>query len=97
MCIRDSLSGVHVSGQTGHFPTGEGVTVLLVCGEAELLTFNVLGRLVVHGQGVLRLRHSIGAHFVLVANVVAVSYTHLDWNWWYKQVAYYMPYILGQQ
>ena len=20
-----------------------------------------------------------------------------DWNWWYKQVAYYMPYILGQQ
>ena len=20
-----------------------------------------------------------------------------DWDWWYKQVAYYMPYILGQQ
>ena len=20
-----------------------------------------------------------------------------DWNWWYKQTAYYMPYILGQQ
>ena len=20
-----------------------------------------------------------------------------DWNWWYKQVAYYMPYIRGQQ
>ena len=20
-----------------------------------------------------------------------------DWNWWYKQVAYYMPYVLGQQ
>ena len=20
-----------------------------------------------------------------------------DWNWWYKQVVYYMPYILGQQ
>ena len=73
------LSGVHVSGQTGHFPTGEGVTVLLVCGEAELLTCNVLGRLVVHGQGVLRLRHSIGAHFVLVANVV-VTIIHHDVN-----------------
>ena len=73
------LSGVHVSGQTGHFPTGEGVTVLLVCGEAELLTCNVLGRLVVHGQGVLRLRHSIGAHFVLVANVV-VTRIHHDVN-----------------
>ena len=70
------LSGVHVSGQTGHFPTGEGVTVLLVCGEAELLTCNVLGRLVVHGQGVLRLRHSIGAHFVLVANVVVTIIHH---------------------
>ena len=73
------LSGVHVSGQTGHFPTGEGVTVLLVCGEAELLTCNVLGRLVVHGQGVLRLRHSIGIHFVLVANVV-VTRIHHDVN-----------------
>ena len=73
------LGGVHVSGQTGHFPTGEGVTVLLVCGEAELLTCNVLGRLVVHGQGVLRLRHSIGAHFVLVANVV-VTIIHHDVN-----------------
>ena len=20
-----------------------------------------------------------------------------DWNWWYKQTAYYMPYILGEQ
>ena len=70
------LSGVHVSGQTGHFPTGEGVTVLLVCGEAELLTCNVLGRLVVHGQGVLRLRHSIGVHFVLVANVVVTIIHH---------------------
>ena len=20
-----------------------------------------------------------------------------DWDWWYKQVVYYMPYILGQQ
>ena len=70
------LGGVHVSGQTGHFPTGEGVTVLLVCGEAELLTCNVLGRLVVHGQGVLRLRHSIGAHFVLVANVVVTIIHH---------------------
>ena len=70
------LSGVHVSGQTGHFPTGEGVTVLLVCGEAELLTCNVLGRLVVHGQGVLRLRHSIGIHFVLVANVVVTIIHH---------------------
>ena len=70
------LSGVHVSGQTGHFPTGEGVTVLLGCGEAELLTCNVLGRLVVHGQGVLRLRHSIGAHFVLVANVVVTIIHH---------------------
>ena len=73
------LGGVHVSGQTGHFPTGEGVTVLLVCGEAELLTCNVLGRLVVHGQGVLRLRHSIGVHFVLVANVV-VTRIHHDVN-----------------
>ena len=70
------LSGVHVSGQTGHFPTGEGVTVLLGCGEAELLTCNVLGRLVVHGQGVLRLRHSIGVHFVLVANVVVTIIHH---------------------
>ena len=70
------LGGVHVSGQTGHFPTGEGVTVLLVCGEAELLTCNVLGRLVVHGQGVLRLRHSIGVHFVLVANVVVTIIHH---------------------
>ena len=70
------LGGVHVSGQTGHFPTGKGVTVLLVCGEAELLTCNVLGRLVVHGQGVLRLRHSIGAHFVLVANVVVTIIHH---------------------
>ena len=71
------LSGVHVSGQTGHFPTGEGVTVLLVCGEAELLTCNVLGRLVVHGQGVLRLRHSIGVHFVLGA-IVVVTIIHHD-------------------
>ena len=70
------LGGVHVSGQTGHFPTGEGVTVLLVCGEAELLTCNVLGRLVVHGQGVLRLRHSIGVHFVLVATVVVTIIHH---------------------
>ena len=73
------LSGVHVSGQTGHFPTGEGVTVLLVCGEAELLTCNVLGRLVVHGQGVLRLRHSIGVHFVLGA-IVVVTIIHHDVN-----------------
>ena len=71
------LSGVHVSGQTGHFPTGEGVTVLLVCGEAELLTCNVLGRLVVHGQSVLRLRHSIGVHFVLGA-IVVVTIIHHD-------------------
>ena len=70
------LGGVHVS-QTGHFPTGEGVTVLLVCGEAELLTCNVLGRLVVHGQGVLRLRHSIGVHFVLGA-IVVVTIIHHD-------------------
>ena len=74
------LSGVHVSGQTGHFPTGEGVTVLLVCGEAELLTCNVLGRLVVHGQGVLRLRHSIGVHFVLGAIVVVTTIIHHDAN-----------------
>lgn len=20
-----------------------------------------------------------------------------DWNWWYQQVAYYMPYILGER
>ena len=73
------LGGVHVSGQTGHFPTGEGVTVLLVCGEAELLTCNVLGRLVVHGQGVLRLRHSIGVHFVLGA-IVVVTIIHHDVN-----------------
>ena len=39
----------------------------------------MLGRLVVHGQGVLRLRHSIGAHFVLVANVV-VTIIHHDVN-----------------
>ena len=73
------LGGVHVSGQTGHFPTGEGVTVLLVCGEAELLTCNVLGRLVVHGQSVLRLRHSIGVHFVLGA-IVVVTIIHHDVN-----------------
>ena len=36
----------------------------------------MLGRLVVHGQGVLRLRHSIGAHFVLVANVVVTIIHH---------------------
>ena len=72
------LGGVHVS-QTGHFPTGEGVTVLLVCGEAELLTCNVLGRLVVHGQSVLRLRHSIGVHFVLGA-IVVVTIIHHDVN-----------------
>ena len=30
------LSGVHVSGQTGHFPTGEGVARLLGCGSNEL-------------------------------------------------------------
>ena len=73
------LGGVHVSGQTGHFPTGEGVTVLLGCGEAELLTCNVLGRLVVHGQSVLRLRHSIGVHFVLGA-IVVVTRIHHDVN-----------------
>ena len=73
------LGGVHVSGQTGHFPTGEGVTVLLGCGEAELLTCNVLGRLVVHGQSVLRLRHSIGVHFVLGA-IVVVTIIHHDVN-----------------
>ena len=70
------LGGVHISRQTGHFPTVEGVTVLLGCGEAELLTCNVLGRLVVHGQSVLRLRHSIGVHFVLVANVVVTIIHH---------------------
>ena len=73
------LGGVHVSGQTGHFPTGEGVTVLLGCGEAELLTCNVLGRLVVHGQSVLRLSHSIGVHFVLGA-IVVVTIIHHDVN-----------------
>ena len=36
----------------------------------------MLGRLVVHGQGVLRLRHSIGVHFVLVANVVVTIIHH---------------------
>ena len=20
-----------------------------------------------------------------------------DWEWWYKQVVYYMPFVLGQQ
>ena len=46
------LGGVHVSGQTGHFPTGEGVTVLLVCGNRDLLTISTLFVLPVHGQGV---------------------------------------------
>ena len=37
----------------------------------------MLGRLVVHGQGVLRLRHSIGIHFVLGA-IVVVTIIHHD-------------------
>ena len=37
----------------------------------------MLGRLVVHGQGVLRLRHSIGVHFVLDA-IVVVTIIHHD-------------------
>ena len=37
----------------------------------------MLGRLVVHGQGVLRLRHSIGVHFVLGA-IVVVTIIHHD-------------------
>ena len=39
----------------------------------------MLGRLVVHGQGVLRLRHSIGVHFVLGA-IVVVTIIHHDVN-----------------
>ena len=37
----------------------------------------MLGRLVVHGQGVLRLRHSIGVHFVL-GTIVVVTIIHHD-------------------
>ena len=39
----------------------------------------MLGRLVVHGQSVLRLRHSIGVHFVLGA-IVVVTIIHHDVN-----------------
>ena len=39
----------------------------------------MLGRLVVHGQGVLRLRHSIGVHFVL-GTIVVVAIIHHDVN-----------------
>ena len=78
------LGGVHVSGQTGHFPTGEGVTVLLVCGEAEFLSCNVLGRLVIHGQGVL-FGHNIGAYpidYVIIIGAgvfnIVLTRRHLD-------------------
>ena len=78
------LSGVHVCGQTGHFPTGEGVTVLLVCGEAEFLSCNVLGRLVIHGQGVL-FGHNIGAYpidYVIIIGAgvfnIVLTRRHLD-------------------
>ena len=46
------LGGVHVSGQTGHFPTGEGVAVLLGCGNRDFLIKVTLFVLPVHGQGV---------------------------------------------
>ena len=46
------LSCVHISGQTGHFPTGEGATVLLRCSNRDVLIKDTLFWLPVHGQGV---------------------------------------------
>ena len=62
------LSGVHISGQTGHLPTGKGIAVLLGCGEADILTKCTLFFLPVHGQGVgdrlivVRHPHVIAGH-----------------------------------
>ena len=46
------LSGVHISGQTSHFPTSEGETVLLGCSNRDVLIKDTLFVLPVHGQGV---------------------------------------------
>ena len=46
------LSGVHISGQTSHFPTSEGETVLLGCGKSDFLIKVTLFVLPIHGQGV---------------------------------------------
>ena len=46
------LGGVHISGQTSHFPTGEGVTFLLGCGKRDFLTICTQFWLPVHSQGV---------------------------------------------
>ena len=46
------LGGVHISGQASHFPTGEGVTVLLGCGKSDFLTICTLFCLPVHSQSV---------------------------------------------
>ena len=49
----DGLAGgVHISGQTSHFPTGEGVTFLLGCGKRDFLTICTQFWLPVHSQGV---------------------------------------------
>ena len=47
------LGGVHISGQTGHLPTGEGIAVLFGCGDAHLFTLSVLLNLFAHGHSVL--------------------------------------------
>ena len=46
------LSGVHISRQTGHFPTSEGETVLLGCSNRDVLIKDTRFVLPVHGQGV---------------------------------------------
>ena len=47
----DGLAGgVHISGQTSHFPTGEGVTFLLGCGKRDFLTKCTRFCLPVHSQ-----------------------------------------------
>ena len=47
------LGGVHISGQTSHFPTGEGAAFLLGCGKRDFLTKCTAFFLPVHGQGVV--------------------------------------------
>ena len=47
------LGGVHISGQTSHFPTGEGAAFPLGCGKSDFLTKCTVFFLPVHGQGVV--------------------------------------------
>ena len=46
------LGGVHVSGQTGHFPTGKGLTFHRLCSNSNVLFKVTLFVHAVHGQGV---------------------------------------------